>query len=294
VAQTSVIVARPGGGWTLPAKAAGYHPLGAGLGFAARDCVCHAGVHDPTYEGNYSRACIGVVVSGAFHYRCPGGEALLGPGAMLLGNSGAGFEYRHFDDSGDRSIVFDYDDETLEDARRSLGVLGRATSTFGRAFVPASTDSVRASALALAALCGGNPEVLQEAALSALAVALASGKSPVESRGALPSRHERVVTAALRSIEANPAENWSLEALSAAAGFSKFHFLRLFSRLTGQTPRQWVLAIRLRAAAERLATTRAKIVDVALESGFGDVSHFNLSFSAAFGMSPRSYRRRHG
>jgi AraC-like DNA-binding protein len=283
-----------GGGCTLPARAAGYHPIGAGPGFAARDCVCHAGARDPTYEGSYSRACIGVVVSGVFHYRCRGGEALLGPGSMLLGNSGAGFEYRHFDDSGDRSIVFDYDDETLEDARRSLGVAGRATAAFARAFVPASMGSVRASARALAALRGGHPEVLQEAALSALSVAVAAHAPSADRRGALPSRHERVVAAALRSIEADPSDDWSLESLAAAAQCSRFHFLRIFSRLTGQTPRQCVRAIRLRAAAEQLSTTRARIVDVALESGFGDLSHFNLSFSAAFAMTPRSYRRRHG
>jgi AraC family transcriptional regulator len=287
-------VARSAGGWVLPAKADGYHPLGAGRGFAARDCVCHAGVRDPTYQGSYSRACIAVVVSGAFHYRSSGGEALLGPGSMLLGSSGAGFEYRHFDDSGDRSILFDYDEEALEDARRSLGVLGRTTSSFERAFVPASIGSVGASARALTALSCGHPEVLQEAAISALAVALAASEPAVGRGGALRSRHERVVTAALRSIEADPAENWSLDALASAAGLSTFHFLRIFSRLTGQTPRQYVRAIRLRAAAERLATTRAKIVDIALESGFGDLSHFNLSFSAGFGMSPRSYRRRNG
>jgi AraC-like DNA-binding protein len=278
----------------LPAKADGYHLLGAGRGFVARDCVCHAGVHDPTYRGSYARACIGVIVSGAFHYRGSGGEALLAPGSMLLGSSGAGFEYRHFDDAGDRSIVFEYDQETLEDARRSLGVLGRATSSFARAFVPASVGSVGASARALTALSSGHPEVLQEAAMSTLAVALAGGLPAADPRGAVPPRHERVVTAALRSIEADPAEDWSLDALASAAGLSTFHFLRVFSRLTGQTPRQYVRAIRLRAAAERLATTRAKIVDIALESGFGDLSHFNLSFSAGFGMSPRSYRRRHG
>ncbi|MGE5813314.1 MAG: helix-turn-helix domain-containing protein, partial [Acidobacteriota bacterium] len=36
----------------------------------------------------------------------------------------------------------------------------------------------------------------------------------------------------------------------------------------------------------------AKIVDVALDSGFGDVSNFNRAFRAEFGVSPRTYRRR--
>ncbi len=46
----------------------------------------------------------------------------------------------------------------------------------------------------------GNPEVLQEAARSALAVALATNAPQVDRGGALPSRHQRVVTGALRAI----------------------------------------------------------------------------------------------
>jgi AraC family transcriptional regulator len=48
--------------------------------------------------------------------------------------------------------------------------------------------------------------------------------------------------------------------------------------------------MRLRRAAIRLRTERAKILDIALGCGFGDISNFNRSFRAEFGVSPRAYR----
>jgi AraC-like DNA-binding protein len=49
---------------------------------------------------------------------------------------------------------------------------------------------------------------------------------------------------------------------------------------------------RLRRAALRLSSGKGKIVDIALDCGFGDVSNFNRAFRAEFGMSPRAYRGR--
>jgi len=82
----------------------------------------------------------------------------------------------------------------------------------------------------------------------------------------------------------------TLGALAGEAGLSPYHFLRTFEGMTGATPHQYLRRLRLRRAAERLATGRARIVDVAFASGFGDVSNFNRAFRAEFGVSPRVYR----
>lgn len=70
------------------------------------------------------------------------------------------------------------------------------------------------------------------------------------------------------------------------------HFLRTFERATGVAPHQYILRGRLRAAAQRLADAREKIVDVALDCGFADLSNFNRAFRAEFGVTPRAYRMR--
>ena len=40
----------------------------------------------------------------------------------------------------------------------------------------------------------------------------------------------------------------------------------------------------------RLAEEPARILDIALDCGFGDVSNFNRAFRAEFGVTPRAYR----
>jgi AraC family transcriptional regulator len=41
----------------------------------------------------------------------------------------------------------------------------------------------------------------------------------------------------------------------------------------------------------RLAAEAARVLDIALDRGFGDVSNFNRAFRAEFGVSPRVWRR---
>jgi AraC-like DNA-binding protein len=50
------------------------------------------------------------------------------------------------------------------------------------------------------------------------------------------------------------------------------------------------LRARLRQAAERLAASRDRVTDIALDVGFDDLSNFMRSFRAEFGVSPRRYR----
>jgi transcriptional regulator GlxA family with amidase domain len=80
--------------------------------------------------------------------------------------------------------------------------------------------------------------------------------------------------------------------LARTARLSPYHFIRVFEGITGITPHQYLLRTRLRRAALRLRTEPAKILDIALSCGFGDISNFNRLFRAEFGVSPRAYRAR--
>lgn len=81
-----------------------------------------------------------------------------------------------------------------------------------------------------------------------------------------------------------------LTSLAQMAHLSPYHFLRTFEEVTGTTPHQYLLRTRLRAAALRLRTESTRVIDIALTCGFGDVSNFNRTFRAEFGMSPKAYR----
>jgi AraC family transcriptional regulator len=56
------------------------------------------------------------------------------------------------------------------------------------------------------------------------------------------------------------------------------------------TPHQYVRRMRLREAAARLASKKEKVLDVAFDCGFGDVSNFNRAFRAEFGANPRAWK----
>jgi AraC family transcriptional regulator len=261
--------------------------------FDVWDCVCHRGVRSPVSEGEHSRAHVSVILGGAFHARSSRGAVLAGPGALLLGNAGDGYAYRHVDDGGDRSVVFGYAEAFLDEVEGSLGARLRERRAFARACIPASTASVDAVVLTREALCTGAPEALREAALTVAAAAWTGDRGGATSVKVPTAAQARRVTRTLRYVEAHSAEDCSLDTLAAHAGLSRFHFLRLFRAMTGQTPRQFVIATRLRVAATLLRTTRTPITEVSLEAGFGDLAHFTASFTRTFGAAPRAYRKRH-
>jgi AraC-like DNA-binding protein len=68
------------------------------------------------------------------------------------------------------------------------------------------------------------------------------------------------------------------------------HLSRIFCELTGMSFREKRAEIRLARARELLATSKSKVVEVALESGYKSLSLFNLMFTRRFGTSPGRWR----
>jgi AraC family transcriptional regulator len=82
----------------------------------------------------------------------------------------------------------------------------------------------------------------------------------------------------------------SLDALATRAGWSPFHLHRAFTRMVGETPKQYTLRLRLEGAAARLLASDDSIVDVALASGFSSHEVFTRAFRRHFGRTPGDYR----
>jgi AraC-like DNA-binding protein len=134
-------------------------------------------------------------------------------------------------------------------------------------------------------------EALNDVAIRVAAAAVRVAASPTRAPRS-PANAERGVARAVRLIERDPALRLELDTLAREANLSRFHFLRAFARATGLTPHRYLTRARLRRAAVRLATNDARVVDVALQSGFRDVSTFNHAFRAEFGATPREHRAR--
>ena len=85
-------------------------------------------------------------------------------------------------------------------------------------------------------------------------------------------------------------ENVSLDKLAEVGGLSCFHLARVFAKVTGVPPHTYQLQARLRKATDLLAAGRP-LVEVALETGFCDQSHFQRAFKKKFGITPGQYER---
>jgi AraC-like DNA-binding protein len=109
-------------------------------------------------------------------------------------------------------------------------------------------------------------------------------------RRASPRDRRRAVETALW-LDANAHESVDLDRAARQAGLSPFHFLRLFARIVGVTPHQYLLRSRLRRAARALAADDRPVSDIALDVGFGDLSNFVRTFHRAAGVSPRGFRQ---
>jgi AraC-like DNA-binding protein len=105
------------------------------------------------------------------------------------------------------------------------------------------------------------------------------------------ARDKRRAVAAALWIDAHSAQPIDLESTAAEVGLSAFHFLRVFARVLGVTPHQYVVRSRLRHAARLLSEDAASITDVALDVGFTDLSNFVRTFHRAAGVSPRDFRQ---
>ncbi len=85
----------------------------------------------------------------------------------------------------------------------------------------------------------------------------------------------------------------SVEMLSRRAGYSGPHFSRAFTAETGEGPASWVLSQRVARAAQSLSAGEKRILDIALECGFNDVTTFTRAFRRRTGMAPSTFRRVH-
>jgi len=106
-----------------------------------------------------------------------------------------------------------------------------------------------------------------------------------------PARDRRRAVEAALWLEEHAAEEIDLERIAGQTGLSAFHFLRLFARVLGVTPHQYLVRCRLRHAARLLADPELSITDVAFDVGFADLSNFVRTFRRAAGVSPRAFRR---
>ena len=92
-------------------------------------------------------------------------------------------------------------------------------------------------------------------------------------------------------IETHYEKALSLDELAGVAGFSKYHFHRIFRAIVGEPLNQFIIRIRVeKAAAMLLNNPKKSVTEIAFDCGFSGSAPFARSFRSFFGMSATEYR----
>ena len=100
----------------------------------------------------------------------------------------------------------------------------------------------------------------------------------------------RAVERAVATMRANLGEPLTIDDLARAAMFSKFHFSRLFSQVTGISPARFLSALRLAEAKRLLRSTSLTVTCICHEVGYTSVGTFSTQFGLRVGTTPNAYR----
>jgi AraC family transcriptional regulator len=260
-----------------------YRPLQTMGGLTLQYCRCRGASVGPARDEQHLSFSVSLVDRRVFSYRNARGDAVLGPGWLMLGNDGEAYVCSHEHGGGDDCIVLDLDAPTYNAMQSALGQVG---GPFAR---PALPPVPRVAALLKSLVASGDEGfALEETALAVVAAIQVdiSGVAPA----AAPRERDRAVAAA-RYIEDHAAGPLSLAGVAGEFGLSPFHFLRSFRRAMGITPHQYLLRTRLIRAIALLSDTAIPVTEIGYEAGWVDLSNFIRTFRRDVGCSPREFRR---
>ncbi|WP_051251515.1 AraC family transcriptional regulator [Paenibacillus harenae] len=181
------------------------------------------------------------------------------------------------------------------DAEMALPMLREAEDFGGLPFTFSKRERFKELTEEMYALCSPF-ETRNEPRLSALLyeilVELAQHSERLE--GATALEKSNTIRMAADHIRHRCEEAWSLERMAELAGYSPYHFLRLFRQVMGKTPNHYVTECRIVAAKQLLSTTALSVTEIAARCGFAQASYFIRVFRAAEGVSPKTYRMIYG
>lgn len=100
--------------------------------------------------------------------------------------------------------------------------------------------------------------------------------------------YRRIVNAKLY-IDTHFAESIELDHIADEANFSKFHFIRLFKDIYGDTPHQYLIQVRIEQA-KQLLCKNVPIGEVCFSVGFNSVSSFTGLFKKCTGIIPSAFQ----
>ncbi len=248
------------------------------------DYRCTAGPTEKAFVEEHRSFSVSYVRKGSFGYRTRGQSHELVAGSVLVGRAGDEFMCTHDHHvCGDECLAFHLQPEAME-------AVGLDPANWSSTGLPPLPELMVMGELAQSAADGTIDVGLDEVGWlfpARFAQFVSGRKSP---RSPAVARDRRRAVEAVW-LDAHSHEAVDLDGAAAQAGLSPFHFLRMFAKVIGVTPHQYLVRLRLRHAARLLADDSRSITDVALDVGFADLSNFVRTFHRAAGVSPGNFRR---
>ncbi|HZT99557.1 MAG TPA: AraC family transcriptional regulator [Ktedonobacteraceae bacterium] len=102
----------------------------------------------------------------------------------------------------------------------------------------------------------------------------------------------QAVERAIQTMHTHLDEELTLEDLASVACLSPSHFHRVFRRLIGIPPGEFLAALRFQAARRLLLTTALSVTEICFEVGYTSIGSFTTHFTHRVGLSPRLLRQR--
>jgi AraC family transcriptional regulator len=249
------------------------------------DYRCSAGPAEKPFAEMHTGHSISYVRKGSFGYTSRGVAHELVAGSVLLGYPQDEFICTHDHHvGGDECLAFHLSPGIVD-------LMEKDRQVWQNGSLPPLPELMVLGELAHAVAHGRSDVGLDEVGLW-LAARMAQLVSPRRSgvSGARSNDRKRAVEAAMW-IHAHSHESLALEHVAQQVGLSSFHFLRLFSKVIGVTPHQYLVRSRLAHAAQLLAQDGRSVTDIALDVGFADLSNFVRTFGRAAGISPLAFRK---
>jgi AraC-like DNA-binding protein len=247
---------------------------------------CDAEPGSRPFTEMHSGYSVSYVRKGSFGYSTRGSSYELVAGSVLVGCPGDEYVCTHDHHvCGDECLAFHLSPGFVD-------LIGGDQRAWRTAALPPLPGLMVLGELTQAATLGRSDLGLDELGMwfASRFVEVAGGHGKPAHRPAASRDRRRAVEAAMW-IDAHSHQALGLEGMALEAGLSPFHFLRLFSRVLGVTPHQYLVRSRLRHAARLLACDERPVTAVALDVGFADLSNFVRTFHRAAGVSPTGFRQ---
>lgn len=108
------------------------------------------------------------------------------------------------------------------------------------------------------------------------------------------NRSEQRVQDLITRLSSNCGQHWALTTMARDCGIRRTQLCKIFQKLTGSTPMEYLSRIRIEHAKTLLRRSDTKVIDIAFECGYSSSQYFANNFKQATGVTPTIYRKGSG